>query len=577
MSNNDDFASIEEELLKVTSSGDSNKRSSKKKSSKKRKSKKYSSSSSEEEGQLSQSEADETKHRKPLKKRKVGESGYSSSEEKGEYGADLVGDEEDRKYLNSLTELERERIIAERYQKRKEQQEIEELKKTSTKSKSSPSQSQPRQSKRVQSKHVALSDLRKKMQRARAGSKHSSSSSSSESESSFSESDDDYRRKKKSRERAVKSKDDSEEEFEIKEDQERQSAEDERLTLEDVNALCLKRTFLEQKCEESYFDRMVAGFFVRVGMTGTSDKRVYLLTQVVSVKELPKRYTLGSKKTNKYLTLGIGTSTKQFSMDVVSNSPVDAEEFSRWSKQMEKFKLPIMTKQQAQEKMKELDRFRNYVYTEQDINKMIEKRKKEKNLPMNLSAERARLLSLKVTAQESGNLEEVENLSKALELVEQKIKKQERKTPDKATLINQKNRELELDKSAMIDHSHSWITDPDLDPFSRRQTKSFNSFIRKDDKENSKEVQPPQKDTTHLQPQNESKQQPKKTKPSILPKADFQDPETALKNAHDFDLDKLHISAPTVKAPTVATEENVQKPTKKTLSVEDYKRRRGLV
>lgn len=571
MSNNDDFA-LEEELLKVTS-GDNNKRSSKKKSSKKRKSKKYSSSSSEEEGQLSQSETDEPKHRKPLKKRKVGEGGYSSSEEKGEYGADLVGDEEDRKYLNSLTELERERIIAERYQKRKEQQEIEELKKTS-KSKPSPSQAQSsRQSKRVQSKQDAFTDLRKKMQRAKAGSKHSSSSSSSESESSFSESDDDYRRKKKSRERSSKSKDDSDDEVEIKELQERQSTEDQRLTVEDINEICLKRAFLEQKCEEPYFDSKLEGFFVRVGMTGTSDKRVYLLTQVVSVKELPKRYTLGSKKTNKYLILGIGTSTKQFSMDVVSNSPVDADEFSRWIKQMEKFKLPVMTKQQAQDKALELHKLKNYVYTEEEINRMIEKRKKARNLPMNLSAERARLLSLKVTAQESGNTEEIESLSKELELVEQKIKKRERKTPDKAALINQKNRELELDKSALIDHSHSWITDPDLDPFSRRQTKSFNSF-RKDDKENLKEGQPPQKDST-TQPQNENKQ-PKKTK-AILPKAEFQDPETALKNAHDFDLDKLQISAPTVKAPTMAIEENAQKPAKKTLSVEDYKRRRGLV
>ena len=137
----------------------------------------------------------------------------------------------------------------------------------------------------------------------------------------------DYRRdkknKKKSRDRSSRSKDESDDEYEIKEDQERPSAEDEKLSLEDVNAICLKRTYLEQKCEEHYFDKMVEGFFVRVGMTSTSDRRVYLLTQVVQVKELPKKYTLGSKKTNKYLVLGIGTSTKQFSMDVVSNSPVD--------------------------------------------------------------------------------------------------------------------------------------------------------------------------------------------------------------------------------------------------------------
>lgn len=119
---------------------------------------------------------------------------------------------------------------------------------------------------------------------------------------------------------------------------------------------------------------------------------------------------------------------------------------------MEKFKLPIMTKQQAQEKIKELHQFKNYVYTEQDVKMMIENRKKARNLPMNLSAERARLLSLKVAAQESGNQQEAESVSKELELLEQKIKKQEekaRKTPDKATLINQKNRELELDKSAV--------------------------------------------------------------------------------------------------------------------------------
>lgn len=138
----------------------------------------------------------------------------------------------------------------------------------------------------------------------------------------------------------------------------------------------------------------------------------------------------------------------------------------------------------------------------------------------------------------------------------------------------------------MIDHSHSWITDPDLDPFSRRQTKSFNSFIRKEDKENVKEQQPAQKEL--VQPQQVENKQPKKSKSSLLLKADLQDPETALKNAHDFDLDKLHISTPQGSAlklifltkavkPAISIEENNQKTTKKTLSVEDYKRRRGLV
>ena len=58
--------------------------------------------------------------KKKAKKEKVKEEPAAADDSSEEYGADLMGDDADRAYLNSLTDLERETVLAERYAKAQE-------------------------------------------------------------------------------------------------------------------------------------------------------------------------------------------------------------------------------------------------------------------------------------------------------------------------------------------------------------------------------------------------------------------------------------------------------------------------
>jgi hypothetical protein len=98
------------------------------------------------------------------------------------------------------------------------------------------------------------------------------------------------------------------------------------LNLKALNDILLRRDFLEKKYDEPYFDELVVGFFVRIGIGMNSERKpVYRVAQVVGIKESPKQYTLShsNKTTNKLLVLKHANSEpKSFSMEHVSNHSV---------------------------------------------------------------------------------------------------------------------------------------------------------------------------------------------------------------------------------------------------------------
>jgi len=66
-----------------------------------------------------------------------------------------------------------------------------------------------------------------------------------------------------------------------------------------LNTIVLKREFLEKNVEKPWFNDIIAGFYVRVGIGSNDSKPVYRVAQIVEVKENPaKKYNLG-KKSNK--------------------------------------------------------------------------------------------------------------------------------------------------------------------------------------------------------------------------------------------------------------------------------------
>jgi hypothetical protein len=122
---------------------------------------------------------------------------------------------------------------------------------------------------------------------------------------------------------------------------------------------------------------------------------------------------------------------------------------------MERHHLDIMAISEAQSKSKDLLKAINYTYTEEDVKKMIERRKKFLSKPVNFAAERAALMTKRDAAKDLNQMDEYNRLCKQLEQLDErekehraKLKENEREdnlsSADKLKLINKKNKQSNI-------------------------------------------------------------------------------------------------------------------------------------
>lgn len=98
-------------------------------------------------------------------------------------------------------------------------------------------------------------------------------------------------------------------------------------TLDEIQQIRLSRHKLEKWCHEPFFDELVEGCFVRIGI-GTSNetgKSVYRCAEIVQIEDR-QPYTVGKTKTRKALKLRHGDQERNFRMEFVSNSDIELSE-----------------------------------------------------------------------------------------------------------------------------------------------------------------------------------------------------------------------------------------------------------
>jgi predicted NodU family carbamoyl transferase len=81
-----------------------------------------------------------------------------------------------------------------------------------------------------------------------------------------------------------------------------------------------------------------------------------------------------------------------YRIEYISNSGVTEEEFKNWVKIMQKAKLPILTPQDISQRRQQIEYADNYVWTDSEINKRVEKARKLKLRPVNIVRERFNLM-----------------------------------------------------------------------------------------------------------------------------------------------------------------------------------------
>ena len=407
------------------------------------------------------------------KKRKRDESqsnseGYDTEEmmikEYG-FGKSLFKDDEDEHYINSLKGLEREKILSERHEKCQMMKEkIKLLREYNIQNKSQ----------RKEGKISALSDIRERREkRFIKDASESEKSESSSGQDSSSEDDNKSEESYSSRDRS--------------EDDDSQVSKKRGINFMDLEKIRVSRSDLEKWYDELHFEDTILGTFVRINIGEFGDKNgsnQYKIYEIIGTKTVSPSYLFGNKMADKEIVVKYGRSKKNFKMIVVSNSKFTPTEFSQWRTDCEKHNEPIPTNDVIEAIEAKLKKTRNYSYTPNEINKIIEQNINqliEKGVSnMNVTYIRTQLETqfklAKRVQQENPSEEALEiynrlklNLDKLNEIQRKKVEEKSGSNP--VQNINDRARKLQIEedrrRSEMIKHRSKVTTE--FDPFSTLQ------------------------------------------------------------------------------------------------------------
>ncbi|KAM7403569.1 hypothetical protein PAMA_004156 [Pampus argenteus] len=534
------------------------------------------------------------------------------------YDDDLMGDAEDRARLEQMTEKEREQELFNRIEKRevlKRRFEIKKKLKTAKKKekeekkKKQEEEQEKRKLSQVQDTQVVMSH--NKERRSKRDEKLDKKSQAMEELKAERE-----KKKNKTAELLAKRQplktsevysDDEEEEEEdddkssVKSDRSSRSSsydDDEKeetppksqpVSLPDeLNRIRLSRHKLERWCHMPFFAKTVAGCFVRIGIGNSSSKPVYRVAEIVDVVETAKVYQLGSTRTNKGLQLRHGGDTRVFRLEFVSNQEFTESEFMKWKEAMIIGGMQVPTLDEITKKEQSIKEALNYKFNDKDIEDIVKEKDRFRKAPPNYAMKKTQLLKDKAMAEESGDGEKVKVIQDELNELEERaeaLDRQRTKNISAISYINQRNRSwniVESEKALVAEGQNA--KNQQMDPFTRRQCKPTMVSNARDPSVHAAIL-------AHLNQKygSGSTPDPSSAEKNKLGQTDLKDkdvpkPTTDLSEdlfkVHDFDV-KIDLQVPNAEAKSLSVSSNAL-PVKdgaprRSLNLEDYKKRRGLI
>ncbi|XP_041703240.1 RNA polymerase-associated protein RTF1 homolog [Coregonus clupeaformis] len=580
-------------------------------------------SSAPEEGEVSDSESNSS-----------ASSSDSSSEDdvfRDGYGEDLMGDEEDRARLEQMTEKEREQELFNRIEKRevlKRRFEIKKKLKTAKKKekeekKKKHEEEQKKKRERASGAHhedrthqdqqVVMSH--NKERRTKRDEKLDKKSQAMEELKA-------EREKKKTRTAELLAKrqplktsevySDDEEEEEEEEDDDKSSVKSDRSSRsssysedeekeetppksqpvslpDELNRVRLSRHKLERWCHMPFFQKTVSGCFVRIGIGNSSSKPVYRVAEIVDVVETAKVYQLGTTRTNKGLQLRHGGDTRVFRLEFVSNQEFTENEFMKWKEAMIIASMQVPTLDEINKKEQAIKEACNYKFNDKDIEDIVKEKDRFRKAPSNYAMKKTSLLKDKAMAEESGEGDRAKEIQDQLNELEERaehLDRQRTKNISAISYINQRNRSwniVESEKALVAEGQNAKLQ---MDPFTRRQCKptmvsnardpSVHAAILQHLNEKYGEGSGKEMDLEFEMGRGAGQAALK----VIDPTKNTSDLSEDLFKVHDFDV-KIDLQVPNAEAKSLSVSANTlavkDGAPRRSLNLEDYKKRRGLI
>uniref|UniRef100_A0A673ZY89 RNA polymerase-associated protein RTF1 homolog n=1 Tax=Salmo trutta TaxID=8032 RepID=A0A673ZY89_SALTR len=544
------------------------------------------------------------------------------------YGEDLMGDEEDRARLEQMTEKEREQELFNRIEKRevlkrrfeikkklktakkKEKEEKkkkhEEEQKKRDRSSSSHHEDRTHQDQQVMShnkerrtkrdekldkKSQAMEELKaerekKKTRTAELLAKRQPLKTSevySDDEEEEEEEDDDKSSVKSDRSSHSSSYSEDEEKEDTPPKSQPVSLPDE------LNRVRLSRHKLERWCHMPFFQKTVSGCFVRIGIGNSSSKPVYRVAEIVDVVETAKVYQLGTTRTNKGLQLRHGGDTRVFRLEFVSNQEFTENEFMKWKEAMIIASMQVPTLDEINKKEQAIKEACNYKFNDKDIEDIVKEKDRFRKAPSNYAMKKTSLLKDKAMAEESGEGDRAKEIQDQLNELEERaehLDRQRTKNISAISYINQRNRSWNIVESEKALVAEGQNAKMQMDPFTRRQCKptmvsnardpSVHAAILQHLNEKYGEGSGKEMDLEFEMGRGAGQAALK----VIDPTKNTSDLSEDLFKVHDFDV-KIDLQVPNAEAKSLSVSANTlavkDGAPRRSLNLEDYKKRRGLI
>lgn len=256
-------------------------------------------------------------------------------------------------------------------------------------------------------------------------------------------------------------------------------------TLEDVCNVTIRRSKLAKWFLEPFFEEIIVGCFVRVGVGVKDNVSCYRLCQVknVDARDPNKQYKFENRMTHKWLNLVHGDSEARWQMARISDQPPTEAEFQQWEKEAKKShsrnSKPSLV--DITEKREAIAKLSTFVYSADCVKKMLHEKKMSSSRPSNVALEKDRLLKELALAESKDNQADIDRIQAKLKDLEAYSMQSQTKDAKALALahMNRRNRfENFKNASELKPVSHAKAGEAGYDPFSRRWTRSQNYYAR---------------------------------------------------------------------------------------------------
>ncbi|CAG8574294.1 11100_t:CDS:2 [Paraglomus brasilianum] len=374
-------------------------------------------------------------------------------EDSDEYDEDGYRDDEDRRQLEAMPEVEREKILADRMEKKQRRADLRRLREeekqvAKRKVKDTDGTRKSARAKSQKSTKQVLDDARRarterNRNRAAGKSSHPDELEASSGDEKLSEDHD-------------------EGEFgddEMEQDEPRYSRktdDDTPADYDDLLKIVLTRRQIEKWLFAPYFNKTAIGCYARVYLgTNDSGEQIYRLCEVIGVVPFSSTYKVENTLTDQALLMRHGNAQKAWPISGLSNSKLTYSEWERWLKVIKVESGQVLpTKGHIEKKLADIQAANNYSLDEREVAEMVKAKQALRGSYKNLAAEKADLLHRKAVAEAEKNEDDVRKIQRRIEEIDRTTAEQAQSADARLDMwaqLNERNRQKNLQETRMAE------------------------------------------------------------------------------------------------------------------------------